>query len=121
MKKKAKNFLKTALLGVLTGAVNGAFGAGGGMVAVPVLKAKGLKQKAAQENAVAVILPITVISAVFYLLKGYMKIGDSFIYLPTGLLGAAAGTFIIKKISPLYLKCIFGAFMIYAGIRTVLK
>lgn len=121
MKNKVKKTLKTVAAGVFTGLINGAFGAGGGMVAVPVLKKMGFDQKSAQENAVAVILPITVISAAVYLIKDYVSINDSLIYLPAGLVGALIGTYIIKKISPLYLKCAFGGFMIYAGIRTVLK
>lgn len=121
MKEKHKKLLKNCLFGLFTGLVNGTFGAGGGMVAVPVLKSTGMKQDTAQQNAVAVILPITLLSAGIYLFKGYVKITDALPFIPTGLLGALSGTYLIKKISPLYLKIIFGAFMVYAGIRTVLK
>ena len=116
-----KTTLKTVFFGFVTGIVNGAFGAGGGMVAVPFLKKMGFDQKSAQQNAVAVILPITVLSAVIYILNGSVKISDCFLFVPTGLIGAFVGTAIIKKISPLYLKIIFAAFMIWAGIRTVIK
>lgn len=121
MKQNVKRTLKLSLWGIAVGIANGAFGAGGGMVAVPVLKKFGKNQKSAQENAVAVILPITVISAAIYLFKGYMSITDSLIYLPTGLIGALLGTYIIGKISPVWLKIIFGAFMVYAGGRLLLK
>lgn len=121
MKQKTKNVLKDMCAGVLIGAANGAFGAGGGMLAVPILKKKGFKQDDAQKNAVAVILPITAVSAVIYCLKGYVGIKDSLIYLPAGLPGALLGTYIISKISPLYLKIIFGAFMVYAGVRLLIK
>ena len=117
MKSKNKQRLKDIFSGALIGIANGAFGAGGGMIAVPLLKKKGFNQKSAQENAIAIILPITVFSAAVYLLKGYVKIKSSLIYLPTGLLGAALGTYIIGKISPVYLRIVFGAFMIYAGGR----
>ena len=116
-----KNALKTFFEGMLIGIVNGALGAGGGMLAVPFLKKHGLEQKQAHKNAVAVILPITALSAFLYLSKGYVKIGDALSFIPLGLVGAALGTYIISKISPIWLKRIFGAFMVYAGIRMVLK
>jgi len=38
-----------------------------------------------------------------------------------GVAGALLGTYCLKKISPLWLKRIFGAFMVYAGVRLLLK
>lgn len=118
--KKGKN-LKTVGAGMLIGIVNGLFGAGGGIVAVPLLQKMGLSKKAAHTNAVAVILPITVLSAVLYYLKGNVTFSDALPYIPTGIAGSVLGTYIIKKISPLWLKRIFGIFIIYAGIRLLLK
>ncbi len=109
------------LSGLGIGFVNALLGAGGGMLAVPVLKKSGLSQKQAHINAVAVILPISVLSAALYMKNGYVTLADAYIYLPTGLLGALLGTFLMKKISPLWLKRIFGAFMVYAGIRLLIK
>lgn len=107
--------------GFLIGLINGLFGAGGGMIAVPLLKKMGLSQKQAHANAVAIILPITLLSALLYLLNGYVKLNDALIYIPTGLLGALIGTYFLKKISPLWLKRIFGGFMVYAGVRLLIK
>ncbi len=121
MKKRMKNRLLLGLSGAAVGLVNGALGAGGGMLAVPLLRRAGLSQNKAHANAVAVILPITVLSAALYLIKGYVKVGQSLAYIPTGLLGAFLGTLILKKISPVWLKRIFGGFMIYAGVRLLLK
>ncbi len=119
---KLKNFsFKSFLCGAAIGAINGLFGAGGGMLAVPFLKSQGFEQKAAHKNAVAVILPITLVSAVTYFVKGVVSFGDAFIYIPTGVIGALIGTFIIKKISTKFLKIAFSGFMIYAGIRLLLK
>lgn len=91
------------------------------MLAVPMLKKTGLDQKQAHKNAVAVILPITVLSAVLYILKDYVALKNALPYIPAGLIGAALGTFIISKISPIWLKRIFGAFMVYAGVRLLIK
>lgn len=119
--KSIKKYIKPTAAGMAVGLVNGIFGAGGGMLAVPLLKKSGLNQKSAHANAVAVILPITVISAVLYLIKGKVQINDSLIFLPTGLIGSVIATFALKNISSVWLKRIFGAFMIYAGIRLLLK
>lgn len=119
--KNIKKYLSIAASGVAVGLVNGMFGAGGGMLAVPLLKKQGLDQKSAHANAVAVILPITVVSAMLYLVKGNVKITDSLPFIPTGILGAVVATFILKKISPQWLKRIFGFFMIYAGVRLLLR
>lgn len=117
----SKNNLTTAAAGLLIGGINGLLGAGGGMIAVPMLKKAGLEQKEAHANAVAVILPISVLSAVLYVIKGYVNISDSLPYIPTGVVGSVIGTLILKKISPVWLKRIFGAFMVYAGVRLLLK
>ena len=103
------------------GIVNGVFGAGGGMIVVPILKRVGLNQKAAQANAIAVILPITVISAVLYLTKSYVTFSDCFVYIPTGLIGSGVATFALQKFSNKFLQKVFAAFMIYAGIRLLIK
>lgn len=116
-----KSNLITVVAGLGIGIVNGLLGAGGGMLAVPILKKMGLTQKEAHSGAVAVILPISLLSAVLYIIRDYVNFSDAIIYMPTGLLGAVLGTYCLRKISPLWLKRIFGAFMVYAGIRLLLK
>ncbi|MBQ8649316.1 MAG: sulfite exporter TauE/SafE family protein [Clostridia bacterium] len=117
--KKSK--LLPAVSGFAIGAVNSLLGAGGGMIAVPILKKLGFDQKEAQCNAIAVILPITVLSAGLYIYKGYADISTALPYIPGGIVGAILGTIILKKISPKWLKRIFGGFMVYAGIRLLFK
>lgn len=121
MKLFKKENLISAAAGLAIGAVNGLFGAGGGMLAVPFLKKLGFEQKSAHANAVAVILPISIISAVLYIYKDYVNLSDALIYMPTGVIGALIGAWILKKISPLWLKRIFGGFMVYAGVRLLLR
>ncbi len=117
---KRKSFTKI-IFGIFIGLVNGFLGAGGGNIAVPALKAGGLSEKEAHINAVAVILPMTVLSAALYLWRGSVTITDALPYIPSGLVGAIVGTYVIKKISNVWLGRIFGGFMIYSGIRMLLK
>ena len=118
---KNKKHFKSTLWGIAIGAVNSLFGAGGGMIAVPLLKKYGLDQKSAQANAIAVILPITVISAILYLVKGYVTLKESFIFVPSGLIGAIIATFALQRFSNKILQKAFSAFMIYAGIRLLMR
>ena len=118
---KIKQYLTPVFLGMGVGVVNGIFGAGGGMLAVPLLKKRGLNQKSAQANAIAVILPITVISAVLYLIRGNVDIKDSLLYVPTGLVGSIIATFALQKFSNKFLQKTFALFMIYAGIRLLAR
>ncbi len=113
--------VSNCLRGVLIGAVNGLFGAGGGIIAVPSLVKSGLSRKQAHANAVAVIFPISILSAGLYLVEEKVKIGDVTPYIIWGLIGSVLGTIIIKKISPLWLKRIFGVFVVYAGVRLLFR
>jgi len=116
-----KNKLKNIGGGVIIGIVNGLLGAGGGMLAVPLLKKSGLNQKEAHATSIALILPLSVISAVTYLLKGSVVLGDAVPYLLPGALGAVLGAFLLNKISDKWLRKIFGIFMIWAGFRLLMR
>ena len=119
--KKIKGLAKDLFTGMTIGLINGVFGSGGGMIAVPFLMKKGFDQKDAQRNAVAVILPLSVISAFLYVFNRKLNLSDAFPYLPGGIAGAIAGTALMSKISPKLLKCVFGCFMFYAGIRLLIR
>ena len=86
-----KESLLSAGAGLAVGLVNGHRGAGGGMIDFPLLQRLGLERKQAHANAVAVILPITVLSAALYLMKGYVSLSDSFIFIPGGIAGSLLG------------------------------
>lgn len=107
--------------GFFMGLANSIFGAGGGIIAVPLLKKSGLSQKEAHANAIAVILPVSILSAVLYIIKDKVQISDASPYILTGMAGAVLGTVFLKKISPVLLKKVFGFFIIYAGIRLLLR
>lgn len=107
--------------GALVGIINILLGAGGGILAVPILKKNGLTQKQAQANAVAVILPLTIISFIIYTKKQYVNFFGALWIIPFSILGGLIGTFVFRKLSSTVLKRIFGAFMIWAGIRMLWK
>lgn len=117
--KMKKDTLKKLLGGLVIGIVNGVFGAGGGIIAVPLLEKNGLEAHRAHASSVAVILPLSVFSLILYLIGGRLHFSDGLPYILPGLVGALLGTAALKKISGKWLKRAFGALMIYAGIRMI--
>ena len=66
--------LRYLLAGGATGLANGFFGGGGGSVLVPLLtRCCGLEQRKAFATSVAVILPLCVLSAVIYVIRGELN------------------------------------------------
>ncbi len=118
---KNKPKILSFAFGIAIGIANGMLGAGGGMIAVPALKKTGLDQKDAHANAVAVILPVALISSIFYYIEGRVVLTDALPFIPAGVIGSLFATFLLKKISPVWLKGIFSGFMIWAGVRLFLR
>lgn len=114
--KKAINFI----LGAVTGFLNGLFGSGGGVVAVPCLEKSGAEPKKAHATSVALIFGLSVITAVAYLLGGRLDFGLAWRFIPYGLIGAVIGTFLLKKIPNSLLRRIFGIIIIAGAVRILL-
>lgn len=119
--RKLSAWPRAAVTGLACGLLNGLFGAGGGMAAVPLLKAGGLPQKKAHATSLAVILPLAAVSAVFYLTSGTVSFGEAAPYLPGGFLGACAGALLMKRIPSGVLRRVFGALLLLAGVRLLLR
>ena len=120
MGKKLKYAL-LALFGALTGFVNGFFGGGGGMICVPLL-IYAVKEpvKKAHATALLIILPISLVSAIFYLSFGSL---DLEVLLKSGIgvvAGGVLGALPLSKLSNDIIKLVFSAVMLAAGIRMLL-
>jgi uncharacterized membrane protein YfcA len=105
------------ILGFVTGVANGLFGSGGGMIAVPMLQKAEIETKKSHATSIALILPLSVISAFLYGINGNIDYIYTLKIIPAGLLGAILGTFFLKKIKSIWLKRIFGVILIIAGVR----
>lgn len=117
MNNKFKNFLAVGG-GVFVGFINGFFGGGGGMLCVPILE-KLLKEetKRAHATAILIILPISIVSAVMYLINGYFDVFAS-ISVSIGVIsGGIAGAFLLKILPPKVVGIIFSVMMIGVGIK----
>lgn len=117
--EKVKKY-SLVIIGILCGAVNGLFGSGGGMIAVPALEQSGIEAKKAHATSIAITAALSVVSAALYFSKDSVNLSQAMNYIPLGLAGAAVGAKILKKIPTKLLHKIFGIFMIAAGFRIFL-
>lgn len=111
---------RSAAVGAVSGAANGFFGSGGGMLSVPLLEENGIEAKKAHATSIAVMLPLSVVSAFVYRQHGSLDIATAAKYIPGGLIGVLVGSMLLKKISSDILQRLFSCVMIYFGIRMLL-
>lgn len=108
------------LAGLAIGVVTGLFGAGGGMLTVPALTfiAK-FDEKHSHATAIAVILPLCLISSVVYALGATFENG---VVLPTVIgvtIGGVIGALLLKKMSNGAISFLFYALMLFAGLKMI--
>lgn len=112
---------RIAISGIIIGIINTILGACGGIVAVESLKHNSIEQKRAHATSIAIILPMTVFSAIIYLINDKTQINDSVVFIIPGILGAFCGSRILPKLTSSILRKVFSGFIIYAGIRMLMK
>ena len=124
--EKVKSFTKKQKLllllsGGAIGIINGFFGGGGGMICVPILqKVLSLDAKSSHATAIAVIFPLSLISAFVYVINGYIS---SFPLLTVGIgvvAGGTTGAFALKFLPPKAIRIIFALIMFVGGIRLII-
>ncbi len=117
-KKKRWYFI---FLGLVAGILNGLFGAGGGVAVVPMLEKAGIEPKKAHATSISIILPLSILSGIFYLISGHISFETALPYLPLGIVGALMGGWLLQKISNDLLRRIFGIIIIISAVRIFLK
>ena len=111
-------YLGLILAGAMAGAVNGLFGAGGGMVLIPLLGLlAGLKGEAVFPVSISIILPICLVSLAVTGFSGQIPFRAALPYLP----GSAAGGILAgvwgKKIPVKWLHRALGIMILWGGWR----
>lgn len=112
-----KKWFLPAATGFCAGILNGLFGSGGGIVAVPLLNKTGLSQKESQATALLMMLCLSAVSAFLYYQSGRLSFSESAVFIPGGIIGAALASAVFKKIDPALLKKIFGGFVTFSAAR----
>lgn len=114
-------WIRPALAGAAAGLVNGLFGGGGGMVLVPLLSGWcALEERKAFATSVAIILPLCVLSALLYALRGALDVVQALPYLVGGLLGGFWGGKLFRGVNLVWLRRGFGLLLLYGGFRALL-
>lgn len=108
--------MKNGLKGGLIGLLNGFFGSGGGVAAVPVLE-KECSPNEAHATSVTLIFILSLVTSFFYGFSGGLDFKTAWDYIPWGIAGAVSGAFFLKKIKAEWLKRLFGAVVTAAAVR----
>lgn len=104
--------------GFFAGVVNGLFGAGGGMVLVPLLTIlPGLVENEVFPSSVAIILPVCLVSLAFLLPGSSFSILPALPYLAGSFIGGLFSWKLGKQIPTKWLHRLLGAFILWGGIR----
>ena len=116
-----KENAKYGVAGALAGAANGFFGAGGGLFLVPMLVYWcGMEERRAFATSVAVIFPLSALSAALYWMQGGLAFAAAWPYLLGGVLGGWVAGCVFRRINMVWLRRAFGLLLLYGGVRAVL-
>ena len=115
-----KEFLYKMLIGLFAGIVSGLFASGGGMILVPafmyLLKMEDVESRA---TSVICILPMVVISGIFYYTSNYIDWRIGLLCAIGGIVGGIVGAKLLNRLPEKYLKIAFTIFLIYASYKMI--
>ena len=110
-----KKYWGPILAGLSAGAVTGLFGAGGGMVLVPLLHLlTDTEEECLFPTSLSIIAPICIVCL---FMRAQIPWADALPYLPGSFLGGLAAGRLRHKIPTVWLHRILGAFILWGGIR----
>lgn len=113
--------LKYIAIGASAGIVNGLFGAGGGLLLVPLfISLCKLPAKSAFATSLCVTLPLSIVSLTVYFFRGSVDIVTALPYLLGGIGGGVIGGLLMKKLDPKWLRLLLAGFLIYGGVKAVM-
>ena len=113
-----KKYLGSGLAGLGAGAVNGLFGAGGGMVLVPLLTGfTKLDDDEIFPSSVSIILPICLVSLSYSLWGSTVDWSAALPYLIGSAAGGLAAGIWGRKIPTVWLHRLLGVLILWGGVR----
>ena len=121
MKRVRKKICKKIMIGLIAGMISGLFTAGGGLILVPAfLYALKLEPKQARATSLFCILPMVIITSIFYGKNHLIDWKIGILCAIGGIIGGIVGAKFLNKVPEKYLKIAFTIFLIYAGINMLL-
>lgn len=116
-----KKYFKFVLIGLVTGMANGLFGSGGGTIAVPaIILLLKEEEHRAHATAISIILPLTLVSAFFYISNNYINWDLTYKVTLGGVAGGYIGAKLLNICPSHILRKLFAVFMIAAAVRMLL-
>ena len=113
-----RKLFSATLTGICTGALNGIFGTGGGMVLVPLLSiTTNIEEKALFPSAVAILLPICIVSLTFSAGWNEFSLMQALPYLLGSVIGGICSGIWGKKIPSAWLHRGLGLLILWGGFR----
>lgn len=113
-----KKHIGILLAGIGAGAINGLFGAGGGMVLVPLLSwFSKLEDRDIFPASVSIILPICLVSLMITYRAGTVTADTVIPYVLASAVGGILAGIFGKKIPTLWLHKLLGILILWGGIR----
>lgn len=113
-----KSKIKNGIAGAAAGAVNGLFGAGGGMILVPLLTSlTDLEDEAVFPASVSTILPICLVSLSVTAMDTPLPFSAALPYLTGGVIGGIIAGLTGNKIPVKWLHRSLGVLILWGGVR----
>ena len=120
-KEKLKRGLKLSLIGIISGIVNGFFGAGGGLIIVPMLKKFDRKNsKIVHATTLGCVMFMCLSSSVVYFLEGCIDYKLVLFCTIGSLIGSVVAVKLLKNLKNAYIDLIFSCVLIVAGLSLII-
>lgn len=120
-KEMRTKFSTKIIIGLLAGIISGLFSAGGGMILVPAfIHIFGLKDNKARATSVFAILPLVVVSGIFYYKNDFINWSVGIKCALGGIVGGIIGAKLLRKISNKKLRILFVMFLIYVSVKMII-
>jgi len=109
-------------IGAVAGLIAGFLGIGGGIILVPMMVALlGLSQYKAHGTSLAVIVPISMIGAIVYILRGDINWTLVAAIGPASIIGVLIGAKLMMKLPAFRLRQLFGMYAIAIGALLLIR
>ncbi len=111
------------MAGLAAGIMSGLFGVGGGLIIVPFLYfIKGMDLKMAFGTSLgALLLPVGLLGVIEYHKAGNMNLKFAFIIAFAMFFGTYFGAKLVQPMAPLFLKRIYGAFLLFVAVKMLIE
>ncbi len=109
--------VRNAAIGALSGFIAGLFGSGGGIAVVEGLERGGTEERRAHAVSLAVIFPISALSAALYGIGGFVPVNITLWLCGGAAVGGMIGAFCLRRVGVRLLNNLLTLLMIASGIR----